>query len=126
MSHVIMMHDIVEANGKTIKENNLEKTHNIPVGALVELVGDPEHPAPAHDGIRAFVAIQSRDCDGTPLYWLTLRWQDIAWDNKWPEGYDRLRVHWTGGFSEESLRMLRQLPREGHDYDAYLRERGLK
>lgn len=58
-----LVHDIVEANGKTIRENNLEKIHNIPIGALVECTTT---------GIRAFVAQHMRDCDGTPLYSLTI------------------------------------------------------
>lgn len=58
--------NIVEANGKTIKENNLAQGHAIPLGALVEVNLDysEEH------GIRMYVCEHSRDCDGTPLYTL--------------------------------------------------------
>ncbi len=36
-----MIHDIVEENGKTIKENNLEKQHKIQIDSLVEVKFDP-------------------------------------------------------------------------------------
>lgn len=58
--------NIVEANGKTIRENNMALDHKIPLGALVEINCDysDEH------GIRMFVCDHNRDCDGTPLYTL--------------------------------------------------------
>jgi len=48
------------ARGKTIKENNLEKQHNIPINTLVEIA--------SLGGARLYVLGFSRDCDGTPLY----------------------------------------------------------
>ena len=54
--------DLIESNGKTIKENNLSIKHLYDVGELVQL----------SNGVRAFVYQQTRDCDGTPLYTLTL------------------------------------------------------
>ena len=59
--------DIVEENGKTIKENNMQKQHSIAIGTLVEVNIDylEEH------GIRLFVCSHDRDCDGTPLYTLS-------------------------------------------------------
>jgi hypothetical protein len=62
----ILISDMVEANGKTVRENNLEKGHTIPLGSLVECnseSGDYEW-----EGIRLYVVKHSRDCDGGPLY----------------------------------------------------------
>lgn len=56
--------DLVEKNGKTIRENNLEKSHDIPLYTLVEVVTDDDES----NGLRLFVVKHSRDCDGEPLY----------------------------------------------------------
>jgi hypothetical protein len=65
--------DIVEDNGKTIRENNLEKVHDIPIGTLVEVTFDKWHGDGACENIHArlWVASHDRDCDGTPLYSLS-------------------------------------------------------
>lgn len=89
MTKIIVMHDIVEKNGKTAKENNLEKTHKIKIGALVEL----------KSGARLFIVKHLRDCDGTPLYGLTadLEEYDDFKDNEYWN-----KVH--GGYGEDSLK----------------------
>lgn len=51
-----------DGTGRTYREVNNATHHAIPVGALVELDG----------GGRAFVVRHTRDCDGTPLYSLSL------------------------------------------------------
>jgi len=62
--------DITENNGKTVKENNLEIKHNIPIGSLVEVKYDEW----GGDGscikihARLWVVKHTRDCDGEPLY----------------------------------------------------------
>ena len=61
---IIFFGDIVEENGKTIKENNLAREHKYPIGSLVEL----------ENGERLFVMAYTRDCDGSPLYNLGFRW----------------------------------------------------
>jgi hypothetical protein len=70
----IIIHDIVEANGKTIKENNLDKKHGIPVGALVEVNFEDFKG----NGIRLYVKKHTRDCDGTPLYSLGIPEDDYC------------------------------------------------
>lgn len=68
--NIICVSDIVEANGQTVRQNNLALVHDIPLGTLVE-IGDPEYPdnePDSNDGVRLFVVKHSRDCDGTPLY----------------------------------------------------------
>lgn len=78
MSNVnfIKIHDLPndpnDPNGKSIKEVNLEKKHNIPLGALAEVKYDKWHGNGACSKVQArlWVVLQERDCDGTPLYWL--------------------------------------------------------
>lgn len=70
MSESIFVGDIVENNGKTWKQNNLAKQHDIPLGTLVEITykSDYEDEEDSKFGLRLFVVNHSRDCDGTPLY----------------------------------------------------------
>lgn len=58
--------DIVEANGKTVKQNNMAQVHNISIGTLVEIL--PDSCSDDEAGLRLFVVGHGRDCDGTPLY----------------------------------------------------------
>lgn len=71
----MMVSDIVEANGLTVKENNLAKTHDVPLGTLVEITYESEYDEPQEKmkGLRLFVVNHSRDCDGTPLYDLSFK-----------------------------------------------------
>lgn len=66
--------DIVEENGKTVRENNKAKQHNIPIGTLVEVKYiDLLSAAGAIKKVHArlYVYSHDRDCDGTPLYSLS-------------------------------------------------------
>lgn len=63
----ILVNDIVESNGKTVKENNLGTAHKIPIGTLVEVYWENGE----YNGLRLFVVSHDRDCDGTPLYGLS-------------------------------------------------------
>jgi len=91
---------MVQGNGKTIKETNLEIVHGIPIGSLVEVkfsdwFGDGScwkvHA-------RLWVVSQDRDCDGTPLYSLS-RWNDPKF---------ALQVnHILSGFAEENLTIVK-------------------
>lgn len=79
--------DIVEKNGKTIRENNTEIPHNIPIGTIVEFDINPDQPLHGtidengkewSTGImcgkaRAYIYDHTRDCDGTPLYTLSFK-----------------------------------------------------
>jgi hypothetical protein len=73
-----MVSDIIESNGKTIRENNLEREHQIPIGALVELDSASEFSDTEFNRVvRGYVVAQGRDCDGTPLYYLSMDPQDL-------------------------------------------------
>jgi len=84
--------------GKTYREENNEKIHNIPLGTLVE-VGE---------GLRLFVVQHDRDCDGTPLY-------SLSFDKKWkPDMFGeqfKTFARWAidSGYSEDCLKVVSQL-----------------
>ncbi len=61
---VVYVPNILGKHGKTIREENLEKQHAIPLKTLVEV----NVPYIEEHGLRAFVCEHTRDCDGTPLY----------------------------------------------------------
>jgi hypothetical protein len=65
--------DIVEKNGKTIRDNNMDKIHDIPIGTLVEVKYDTWFGEGACEKVHArlWVVRHTRDCDGTPLYALS-------------------------------------------------------
>lgn len=65
---ILNISDMVEENGKTLKENNLEIQHSIPLFTMVEVELEASD---VENGLRYFVHSHSRDCDGTPLYRLT-------------------------------------------------------
>lgn len=69
---VVLVPDIVEANGKTVKQNNLEIPHNIPIGSLVEITYKDSDEDDTF-GLRLWVVGHTRDCDGTPLYAIGLK-----------------------------------------------------
>ena len=58
------------ATGKTYREINLEKKHNIPLGSLVETsIYENEYAS----GMRLWVVSHDRDFDDTPLYGLSFK-----------------------------------------------------
>jgi len=73
---IIMLSSYVEANGKTIKENNTAIKHSIPIGTLVEI----------ETGVRLFILKHHRDCDGTPLYSIGIDEED-SFSNYIDHGY---------------------------------------
>ncbi len=91
-----------DPQGRTYRQINAAKTHAIPVGALVEL-NDPDGYS---HGVRLFVVYHDRDCDQTPLYYMSCRDDDTK--QKRP-GFRN--DSWTGGWPEEALKVIR-LPEE--------------
>jgi hypothetical protein len=82
MSKGVILHNLVEKNGKTIKENNMGKKHNIPIGTLVEIEDNEYFEGGAYrkGTARLFVIAHTRDCDGTPLYSLCGKRVDLMED----------------------------------------------
>lgn len=89
---VIFVSDIVEANGKTVRENNMAIEHKIPLGTLVEVKYDTWFGGGACERVHArlWVVGHTRDCDGTPLYLLG-------------QCRGEPNHHTKNGFGEESL-----------------------
>jgi hypothetical protein len=80
-----------DPQGRTYKQLNADKTHGIPVGTLVEL----------ENGVRLFVVYQGRDCDQTPLYWLSVDKNDTV-----REDPRFLNSSWDGGYPESALSVV--------------------
>lgn len=63
--------EVVEANGKTVRQNNLEMKHKIKIGSKVQIdhesCGDTTYKISGE----LFVVEHTRDCDGSPLYMLS-------------------------------------------------------
>jgi hypothetical protein len=76
--------------------DNCEMEHKFPIGSLVEI----------RNGVRLFVIMHTRDCDGTPLYVLTAFKEDlenIAWSEK------HKSHNFIGGISEEEMRLVENI-----------------
>ena len=92
--------------GKTYREENNEKTHNIPIGALVEVDFDDSYLDSKCCGLRLFVVRHDRDCDGTPLYGLSFRknWKP----GMLGEGFKMLENAMVdSGYSEDCLKIIK-------------------
>jgi len=115
--------DIVEENGKTIRDNNLAVVHDIPIGALVEVKFEEWHGDGCCEKIHArlWVVRQDRDCDGTPLYSLSkhkeamfvdgalrCRGEDGWWFRQ--EIVLNIANDIHTGFSKESLKIIEVTP----------------
>lgn len=78
--------------GRSYREINRAKRHQIPVGSLVEL----------ESGARLFVVQQNRDCDESLLYYLS---EDPLDTNPVRNGFKN--PNWIGGYPEECLVVVR-------------------
>ncbi len=90
--------NLVESNGKTWRQNNLAIDHTIPLGTLVEVDLDYSD----HHGIRLFVVMHTRDCDGSPMYALgsSSNPDDSKYYPQW------IRRYVDDGFSDECLKVI--------------------
>ena len=102
----IKVADIVEENGKTIRQNNQEKRHNIPVGSLVEVKYENWFGDGACEKVRArlWVISLGRDCDGTPLYTLCKNKPDHVTINM--STAESMLNDVRSGYAEESLTVI--------------------
>jgi hypothetical protein len=131
MPKLIMLYDLPSdpnnPSGPTIKEENLQKKHNIPIGTLVEVKYDIwfGNGACGKTHARLWVIDHNRDCDRTPLYILADKTrQDLeevfhidfskeSWSMK-ARSYCNIL---TSGHSEDSLKIVNvtQEIKEGYD-----------
>lgn len=103
---IVSFSSLVEANGKTVRENNLELEHKIPLGALVEVKYDRWHGDGACEKVHArmWVHARYRDCDGTPLYSLRRRRE---WEGDAKNLVQCMLAGVENGFSEEKLTVVK-------------------
>ena len=68
--HFIVLHNVIGEDGKSDKERNMEETHKIPIGSLVEFDYKNTWGNEAYviGTAHMYVIAHMRDCDGTPLY----------------------------------------------------------
>lgn len=82
---------------KTYREENAELMHNIPIGALVEILQD-EYGEIESAGCRLFVVAHERDCDMTPIYSLSI------------EPSEDFNIKWHNGYTEDMLKVINETP----------------
>lgn len=97
---VNISHLVNQETGKTYKEENLEKTHNIPIGALVEVDFDDSFLEDPVSGLRLWVVAHERDCDGTPLY-------ALSHVKNWTEWGPMARLQLSTGYAERTLKIIK-------------------
>lgn len=109
MKNTIAFSDILEENGKTIKENNMAKPHNIPLGSTVEFLAEN-----GKDLLRLYVVSHTNDFDGTPLYQLSYNKdigeflaQELKRNNsEMSEIYLETKGMILGDYSEDALKVV--------------------
>jgi hypothetical protein len=103
MVNAVLVPNIVEKNGKTVRMNNLELNHKICVGTLVEVNLDNNES----NKTRQFIASHTRDCDGTPLYALTTK-RDRCDDKVEDPNDPHLRFERDDGWSDDCLIVIEE------------------
>ena len=95
-------------SGKSYREENNEKTHNIPLGTLVEIDFDDSYLETPVKGLRLFVVSHDRDCDGTPLYSLSFNkdWEEKPGNEYIPRIAYKMQLE--SGYNEGSLKVIKQ------------------
>jgi hypothetical protein len=111
MIELMFVGDIVENNGLTVKVNNFKIKHNIPIGSLVEVKYDEWHGNGCCKKVHArlFVIEQNRDCDGTPLYYLShinKQVKDYLPEYNIGNLFKRQMMDIIGGFTEGELTVI--------------------
>lgn len=110
----VVVHHIVGEDGLSDKERNLKNQHTIPLFSLVQIQDDGSEEF----GLRLYVQGHSRDCDGTPLYNLTLDYRvvgkDLSFDsikniqNPLEKYFATMDMgKYTGGYSADSLVVIK-------------------
>ncbi len=124
MTLVMNVADLVNPeSGKTYREENLKKGHTILLDSLVEVMEyDGEKYVRNPESLRLYVVMHGRDCDGTPLYWLSHQTLEEYTNHKSLMSaaiviFDHSpNVHWkgeffgppaSGGWPEEVLHVVR-------------------
>ena len=124
---VMQFKDIVEDNGKTIYENNMNKTHKFAIGSTVYLeLETTTTVGPKFEKGIYIVFSHDRDCDGTPMYSLISESMNVIKD--WKKFIPNIEeiIQRIGGFgylngiSESSLMEIPQM--KNQEYSNFLFE----
>ena len=94
MINIADLRDPNDPQGRSYRQVNAAKSHQFPVGALVEF----------NHGPRLWVVYLARDCDQTPLYCLSFDPQDTK-----RESEHFFNSSWVTGISEDSLIFIRMI-----------------
>lgn len=103
--------------GRTFRQLNMEKTHKIPVGALVEITYDSERLG-FKNGLRLHVINHSRDCDGTPLYVIGVAgttWLDGPFVRNGFPGYSEDSIKLIENPTPEILKVIEETQKKWDD-----------
>lgn len=97
------LRDPNDPQGRSYRQINTVKTHSIPIGSLVEI---------EDTGVRMYIVAHDRDCDMTPLYYLSPYRDDTVRER---EGFRNTR--WIGGYPESALTVVEpgKATREAND-----------
>lgn len=95
MTDAVFIGDIVESNGKTIKENNFSLKHEYPIMSQVKVAYCDSWLSRESEviqnavktGLPFYVVQHIRDCDGTPLYAVSFVPLTAAEDERLNEKY---------------------------------------
>ncbi|ARN69389.1 hypothetical protein FORC36_4872 (plasmid) [Vibrio vulnificus] len=95
MADAVFIGDIVESNGKTVKENNFSLKHEYPIMSQVKVVSCDSWLSRESEviqnavnaGLPFYVVQHIRDCDGTPLYAVSFVPLTAAEDERLNEKY---------------------------------------
>lgn len=95
MADAVFIGDIVESNGKTIKENNFSLKHEYPIMSQVKVISCDSWLSRESEviqnavnaGLPFYVVQHIRDCDGTPIYAVSFVPLTAAEDERLNEKY---------------------------------------
>lgn len=125
MSSIINVADVTDpGSGKTFRQLNSEKIHNIPLDAIVKVmtyVSDTHSYEERPHNLVLRVVRHGRDCDQTPLYYLSHMTveryeEDCRLLERLGLGGDVFKPRLYGGLSEDCLKVI-ALPNEIPDYE---------
>lgn len=126
---IVVFGDLVENNGKTIRENNFAQKHKYPLGTIIEvdIEINTDFGGDSYVNLKGtsvlYVVSHNRDCDGTPLYGVS----DIPVEHNCESfSQDALLYKYIAtihqhGYSEESLRDTGKFVQLHRDIREYLR-----
>ena len=86
-----------------LRPQNMQLQHEIPLDTLVEVVLDGH----AENGIRGFVVEHTRDCDGEPLYAISLKRHTEAMNLKSVQEF-LYCVSVSDGWTKENLKLVKE------------------